>query len=102
MEKLTTLNLIEREHENAQASLDYATQELVASARTLADRMIRLAAGLELKGAKHIINSLGEVQAQGGNIDRLCSLVDALRDQTKALDRMARQGAVIDGKAVRS
>ena len=103
MEKLTTLNLIENELEGATANLRADYRELVAAARALADRLTRLAAGIEHDGGKtYIINSLGEVQGQGGNIDRLCALVCAGRDRAKSLDRMVRQGAVIDGKAVRS
>ncbi|HJU22840.1 MAG TPA: hypothetical protein VJ891_10055 [Casimicrobiaceae bacterium] len=50
----------------------HAREELTKKARYLADDMNRLAARLDAQGADAHVNSLGEVQRQGADIDRLC------------------------------
>ncbi len=59
---------------------------LADNARTLAERLQRVAADLEQRGTNASFNSLGEVQGHGSGIDRLCG------ELRLALDLLAELG----------
>lgn len=56
---------------------------LQGAMRSLADRLAREADRLELHGSA--VNTLGEVQGRGSEVDRLCGEFGLLREATQAL-----------------
>jgi hypothetical protein len=73
------------------ATLANSTDELITEARAIAARLERVAKDLEQRGTKAVVNSLGELQAQGTMFDVRCGAWNAekkaLRDYLAARDR---------------
>lgn len=66
--------------------LDYTTKELVSRLRNLAFDLDRAAARLERDPADGTaVNSLGEVQGRGGEVDRLCGIRAVLIEDAKCI-----------------
>lgn len=71
------LKMADRESDR---EIAYAVRELRDRARWLKENMERLVARIDEQGAEASINTLGEVQSMGLEVDRLCSKVGFLRD----------------------
>lgn len=62
-----------------QIKLEARTREFLSRARTAADALTAAADGLEVD-PNYTLNSLGVLQGQGPEIDRLCGVISVLRD----------------------
>ncbi len=69
--------------DNAQRDQESVKGQLLSAAHNISDRMRTLTAHLN-SGDNHVINSLGELQAQGPNFDRLCALYAAAEERVKS------------------
>lgn len=64
--------------DNAQREQEYIKEQLLHAARTISDDMIMLTKHLN---EGHVVNSLGELQSRGSNLDRLCALYAAAEER---------------------
>jgi hypothetical protein len=67
---------------NAESDARRVSEQLVRKAKWLRDDMDRLIAQVEAGGS---VNSLGEVQGSGSEVDRLCALYDEKFSQLHSL-----------------
>jgi hypothetical protein len=75
--------------EDAERAIVRARAGLTDKARSLAERMTRLAARLQAEGTSASVNELGEVQGLGADVDRLCALLHAAREARDLARRVA-------------
>jgi hypothetical protein len=61
--------------ERAERDVTKTVEELIYLMERLAERLTRSAADLRARGADASVNTLGEVQGQGLDVDRLCALL---------------------------
>lgn len=74
--------------QDAAREVEYARDRLVLAMRGLAERMTRCANNL-VQDPGFIVNSLGEVQGQGGEVDRMCALFAAKKEELVRMERLA-------------
>jgi hypothetical protein len=77
---MATLNETDLMLHQLERSVQMAHAALLSHARHLAEQMTRLAVRLEAEGSSASVNALGEVQAEGLNVDRGCALLRAERE----------------------
>lgn len=75
----------------ADREMSSVMRELRSRAVWLKEKMERLVAKIDESGVGASINSLGEVQGMGHDIDRLCAKVGFLQDQKLALKNILRE-----------
>lgn len=78
--------------EETARQIGYTRANLANAARSLADQMGRLSARVE-SIEDYAPNSLGEVQSRGMEVDRLCAVLAAQREQLALLDYVLRSEA---------
>ena len=76
---MTDLNPHDSQVRVARQNVRRARQNVIDNARTLRDQMDRLISGLE-DSDRFIVNSLGEVQGRGPEVDRWCALLEERRE----------------------
>ncbi len=70
--------------EDAERKEEYAKEKLTSAVRNIAERMAYLADRLE-QDETLVVNSLGELQGRGPNLDRLCAGHAMAQDHVKAI-----------------
>ena len=71
-----------------QAEADAKVATLISKADWVGQRLMRLATKLEEEGIDYHFNTLGELQASGPEIDRLCGELGVLKDTLELLKIM--------------
>ncbi len=69
--------------EDANRKEEYAREKLTNAARSMSERMAELVVKLGEHDA--IINSLGELQGRGPDLDRMCAELCSAQDHVKAI-----------------
>lgn len=72
--------------ENKRRDVQYRKQELYEAAKSLSDRMQRVAQNLE---QGYSVNGLGEVQGMGLGVDRLCALFEQEKKELRMLEMLS-------------
>jgi hypothetical protein len=70
--------------QDAQRQVEYSQERLTNAARSMSERMAELANKVKNEPTA-VINSLGELQGRGPDLDRLCAEFESAKDHVKAI-----------------